>query len=79
MFRQIAVFPLFKGGILLAKQRGNTAALYCRLSRDDGGAESNSIATQKMMLGRYAKEHGFQVYSEYIDDGYTGTSLNRLL
>jgi len=62
----------------LVKQRGNAAALYCRLSRDDGGdAESNSIATQRMMLGRYAKEHGFQVYSEYIDDGFSGTSFDR--
>ena len=62
----------------MAKQRGNIAALYCRLSRDDGSdAESNSIATQRMMLGRYAKEHGFQVYSEYIDDGFSGTSFER--
>ena len=51
------------------KQLENMAALYCRLSRDDGGeAESNSISTQRMMLEQYAKEHGLQVYSEYIDD-----------
>jgi len=53
----------------LVKQRGNIAAIYCRLSRDDGGdAESNSISSQRMMLSRFAKEQGFQVYSEYIDD-----------
>ncbi len=55
------------------KQQQNNAALYLRLSRDDGGdAESNSIQTQRMMLRKYAKEHGFSVYSEYVDDGISG-------
>jgi hypothetical protein len=37
----------------------NTAAIYLRLSRDDGGdAESNSIGTQREMLTRYVKESG---------------------
>ena len=35
-------------------------ALYCRLSRDDGtDAESNSISTQKLILTKYATDHGF--------------------
>jgi len=36
------------------------AALYCRLSRDDGKfvMESSSIQTQKEMLTRYAQENG---------------------
>jgi len=56
----------------------NTAAIYLRLSRDDGSdAESNSIVTQRMMLQKYAKEHGFQVYDEYSDDGWSGTSFER--
>ena len=60
------------------KQRNNTAAIYCRLSRDDGNdAESNSIGTQRDMLLRYAKERGFAVYSEYIDDGISGTTFDR--
>ena len=34
-------------------------ALYCRLSRDDGAeCESNSIANQKRMLEKKAKEYG---------------------
>jgi len=68
----------------MKKQQANTAALSCRLSRDDapsrcgsGDAESNSIGTQRDMLRRYAKEHGFIVYDEYIDDGWTGTHFNR--
>ena len=59
-------------------QRNNMAALYYRLSRDDGNdSESNSIITQRAMLQRFAKEHGFVVYSEYVDDGYSGTSFDR--
>lgn len=54
------------------------AALYERLSRDDGGdAESNSIITQRQMLRRYAKEQGFTVYDEYTDDGISGTTFER--
>ena len=60
------------------KQRNNSAAIYCRLSRDDGNdSESNSIATQRAMLQRYAKEQGFVVFSEYIDDGISGTTFER--
>jgi len=60
------------------KQRNNSAAIYCRLSRDDGSdSESNSIITQRTMLQQYAKERGFVVYSEYIDDGISGTTFER--
>ena len=60
------------------KQQLNTAALYCRLSRDDGGdAESNSIITQKMMLQKYAKDNGFAIFDEYVDDGISGTTFER--
>ncbi len=53
-------------------------ALYCRLSHDDGGEnDSNSIANQKKMLQRYAKERGFGNTRIYVDDGYTGTNFNR--
>lgn len=49
-----------------------------RLSKDDDGvSESASITTQRKMLHSYAKEHGFQVYQEYIDDGFSGTDFNR--
>lgn len=60
------------------KQQANIAAIYKRLSRDDGGdAESNSIVTQGQMLRRYAKEQGFTVYDEYTDDGISGTTFER--
>ena len=47
-------------------------ALYCRLSRDDGGdAESNSIGNQKTILSRYAAEHGFPNTKFYVNDGWS--------
>lgn len=51
------------------------AALYMRLSKDDGGAESSSIQSQRSLLLSYAGEHGFSVYNEYVDDGWSGTNF----
>ena len=60
------------------KQPMYNAALYLRLSRDDENAgESNSIATQRMILRRYAEQNGLIVIDEYIDDGYSGTNFDR--
>ena len=56
----------------------NSAALYYRLSRDDGGdAESNSIQTQRLMLRKYALEQSLVIFDEYIDDGISGTTFER--
>ena len=54
------------------------AALYMRLSKDDDGtSESASITTQRKMLRSYAADQGFQVFDEYVDDGYSGTTFDR--
>lgn len=54
------------------------AAIYCRLSLDDGSeGDSSSIQTQKMLLEKYAKENNFEIYDYYIDDGYSGLNFNR--
>ena len=59
------------------EQTGITA-LYCRLSRDDGGdGDSNSIVNQRKMLTKYAKENGFSNTHFYVDDGITGTRFDR--
>lgn len=59
------------------EQTGLTA-LYCRLSRDDGGdGDSNSIVNQRKMLTKYAKENGFSNTRFYVDDGITGTRFDR--
>lgn len=54
------------------------AALYMRLSKDDDGTgESSSIGTQRKMLRSYAIENDFEIYKEYVDDGYSGTNFDR--
>ena len=55
-----------------------TAALYCRLSRDDNmDSESNSIQNQKKILQKAAKEKGYTDTLFFVDDGITGTTMNR--
>ena len=54
------------------------AAIYCRLSKDDGtDEESCSIQNQKSTLIEYVQKQGWNIYDIYIDDGYTGTNFNR--
>ena len=53
-------------------------ALYVRLSNDDKlEGESNSIATQKKILERYCKEHGYTGLRYYVDDGVSGVTFDR--
>lgn len=53
------------------------AALYMRLSKDDGAIESASIKTQRKLLYSYVKENNLKVYDEYVDDGFSGTNFQR--
>lgn len=54
------------------------AALYMRLSKDDEQfGDSISIETQRSILSHFVKEHGFSVFDEYVDDGWTGTNFDR--
>lgn len=60
------------------KNEFGTAALYCRLSRDDNmDTESNSIQNQKKILQKAAKEKGYTDTLFFVDDGITGTTMNR--
>lgn len=60
------------------KEQIGITALYCRLSRDDGmEGDSNSVANQKRLLTKYAKENALGNTRFYVDDGYTGTNFNR--
>ncbi|MEG1857993.1 MAG: recombinase family protein [Pseudoflavonifractor sp.] len=53
-------------------------ALYMRLSKDDDCAgESSSIKNQRSLMTNYAKENGFDITLEFVDDGYSGTSFDR--
>ena len=60
------------------KQKNYIAGLYLRLSQEDERqGESVSIDNQRTILRKYAAEHGFEVYGEYIDDGISGTTFQR--
>ncbi len=60
------------------KSSAKTAALYVRLSRDDGlEGESNSIQNQKRLLSRIAKDKGYVDIRTFCDDGISGTTENR--
>ena len=55
------------------------AALYIRLSRDDGDKlESNSVTNQREILKEHLKLHpDIAIHDTYIDDGWSGTNFNR--
>lgn len=60
------------------QDKAGITALYCRLSRDGGvEGDSNSVANQKKLLKRFAKENGLSNTRYYVDDGYTGTNFER--
>ena len=60
-------------------------AAYLRLSREDGDItegkeESNSITNQRKLIEQYLLSHPDLAeleYTEYVDDGYTGTNTAR--
>ena len=59
-------------------QESYNVGIYCRLSRDDERAgESVSIENQKIMLGRYVQEQGWNLVSVRCDDGVSGTTFDR--
>ena len=61
-----------------SKYQTGTAALYCRLSRDDNmDNESNSIQNQKKILQKAAKDKGYTDTVFFVDDGITGTTMKR--
>lgn len=62
----------------MKKQQHYKAALYCRLSVDDGNfGGSVSIETQKILLEQYCKDHKITDYKFYCDDGCSGTDFDR--
>lgn len=52
-------------------------ALYCRVSTDEQAQRGYSIDNQRDRLVAYCHSQGWDHYELYIDDGYTGTNLNR--
>ncbi len=63
---------------MITKRDSYTAAIYCRLSQDDGQVgTSGRIETQKTLLAQYCKDNGFTVGKIYCDDGWSGTNFER--
>ncbi len=56
-----------------------TAALYLRLSKDDGimDKDSASIDTHRDLLTRYCNDNNIIIYDYYVDDGFTGLNTDR--
>jgi len=54
-------------------------ALYIRLSKEDDGEqqESQSVINQRSLLKDFTNTHKLDVYDEYVDDGFSGTSFDR--
>ena len=62
----------------MAKQTEYNVGIYLRLSKDDERAgESLSIENQRCILTKFVHEHGWNLVSEWVDDGWSGTDFNR--
>lgn len=63
----------------LQRKSTYTAAIYLRISRDDGDkVESDSIQNQRELIREYLKKHPeITKTAEFIDDGYSGTNFER--
>ena len=60
--------------------RAGWAAVYCRLSKEDGDRadrESESIRNQRALLTDWAVTHGYRVYKVYTDEDYSGIDRGR--
>lgn len=70
---------IFDNAAQLGKEKTWQAALYVRISREDGDKEeSDSIGNQKVLLQDFARfDPDLNVYDVYIDDGWTGTNFER--
>lgn len=55
------------------------AAIYIRLSKDDGDkAESNSVGNQRELIHSFIeKDLSIELVTEKVDDGYSGVSFDR--
>lgn len=61
------------------KQEKQIVGIYMRLSQEDERTgESLSIDNQRHILRKYCEERNWAIHDEYIDDGVSGTTFNRL-
>ena len=57
---------------------GTRAAIYARVSTDLQEKE-HTIQSQLEAVRAYASERGYIISGEYIDDGFSGATLERVL
>ena len=60
----------------LGTQKITRVALYARVSTEEQ-KENFSLAAQIELLRKHAKDNGYEIYDEYVDDGYSGVSSDR--
>lgn len=53
------------------------AAIYCRVSTLEQAQDGYSLTAQEDKLKSYAKAMQYDIFASYIDDGYSGSSINR--
>lgn len=53
------------------------AAIYCRVSTLEQAQDGYSLIAQEEKLKSYAKAMQYDIFPSYIDDGYSGSSINR--
>ena len=59
-------------------QKQKHVAIYCRTAvRDQKTKESKAISRQVMLLKEYAAKQGMKVIRVFVDDGFSGNSLDR--
>ena len=58
-------------------KQGNTAAIYTRVSTEDQAKEGFSLDAQIERLRSYCGARGWEIYREYVDDGYSGRDIKR--
>lgn len=54
----------------------SVVAIYCRVS-SERQKERQTIATQKRILAEHAKAHRWEIFDWYIDEGLSGTTIER--
>lgn len=53
------------------------AAIYTRVSTEDQAKEGFSLDAQISSLRNYCNARGWEIVSEYVDDGHSGRTINR--
>lgn len=65
----------------MLKKEKYKVAIYIRLSKEDEKdgqiVDSESVKNQRQFLLNYIKNNGYQLYKEYVDDGYSGSNFDR--